>query len=119
MSLSRLLLGSAAGEEGLRSEEERVLAGRMEKLKEAKAEKLNITDFDAHIMQQVNREQNPAYSITTATDTRGDVVTHFQVNVQDEDEAALMKAIEGSRERTGKRHEVVGFLMLSHHSMSY
>jgi transposase len=125
------LIRTATGEDGMQGEEERVLAWRLERLEEAKAElkrrieeqqkgksekekrelkngeKINITDFDAHIMQQANWEQNPAYSITTATDTGADVVTHFQVNAHNDDESALMEAIEGSRERTGERHEVV------------
>ena len=109
------LIKTAAEKDGIQQEEARVLAGRLERLKEAKAElkrrieekkegegkaeKINITDFDAHIMQQANREQNPAYSITTTTDTGADVVTHFHVNAHNDDESALMKAIEGSRER--------------------
>jgi transposase len=125
------LIRTATAEEGIQEEEERILARRLERLKEAKAElkrrveerqkgktekekraqkntdRINITDFDAHIMQQANREQNPAYSITTATDTGADVVTHFQVNAHNDDESALMEAIEGSREKTGERHEVV------------
>lgn len=127
----RELIEVAAGDGSIQQEEERALTGRLERLEEAKevlkqrieekeagksekeaqvlkkTEKINITDFDAHIMQQANREQNPAYSITTATDTAADVVTHFQVNARDDDEAALMQAIEGSQESTGKKHEVV------------
>jgi transposase len=120
----RELIEAATGDDSIQREEERALAGRLERLQEAKAvlkqrieekgaqelkrtEKINITDFDAHIMQQANREQNPAYSITTATDTAADVITHFQVNGQDDDEAALFEAIEGSREGSGKRHKVV------------
>jgi transposase len=122
----------AATEDGtIHQEEERALAARMARLKEAKSvlkqrieekaegedpkekrklqkkEKINVTDFDAHIMQQANREQNPAYSITTATDTAADVITHFQVNARNDDEAALMDAIKGSRKATGQKHEVV------------
>jgi transposase len=122
----------AATEDGtIHQEEERALAARMARLKEAKSvlkqrieekaegedpkekrklqkkEKINVTDFDAHIMQQANREQNPAYSISTATDTAADVITHFQVNARNDDEAALMDAIKGSRKATGQKHEVV------------
>jgi len=127
----RELIKAATGDDSIQEEEEKALAGRMERLEEAKVvlkqrieekqagksdkeqqelkrtEKINITDFDAHIMQQANREQNPAYSITTATDTAADVITHFQVNGQDDDEAALMEAIEGSGESTGEKHKVV------------
>jgi transposase len=120
----RELIEAAAGDDSIQREEEKALAGRLERLEEAKAvlkqrieekgaqelkntEKINITDFDAHIMQQANREQNPSYSITTATDTAADVITHFQVNGQDDDEAALFEAIEGSRDSSGKKHKVV------------
>jgi hypothetical protein len=58
-------------------------------------------------MEQANREKNPAYSVTTSTDTGGDIVTHFQVNPEDNDEAALKGAIEGSRENIGERHRIV------------
>ena len=44
------------------------------------------------------RKDKHTYSITTTTDTGGDIITHFQVNAEDKDEAALMGAIEGSRE---------------------
>jgi transposase len=127
----RELIKAATGQEEMRAEEQRVLAVRLERLKEAKAElkrrieekkegktekgqqklekkeKINLTDFDAHIMQQANSERNTAYSITTTTDTKADVITHFQVNAQDNDGAALIEAIEGSRRRTGEGHEVV------------
>jgi len=127
----RELVKGATADESMRVEEEQALAGRLDRLKEAKEilkqriekekqgksekeiqqlqkkEKINITDFDARIMQQANREKNPAYSITTATDTGSDIITHFQVNAQDNDEAALMEAINGSQEKTGRKHEVV------------
>ncbi len=70
-------------------------------------EKVNITDPDAHIMQQANGERNPAFSITTTTDVGHDIVTHFQVNAEDNDAAALPKAIEGSRQNTGEKHREV------------
>ena len=118
----------AATDDSIQQEEEKALAGRLERLEEAKAvlkqrieekeavksgrelkrtEKINITDFDAHIMQQANREQNPAYSVTTATDTANDIITHFQVNPQDDDEAALLGSVEGSRENSGTKHKTV------------
>ena len=70
-------------------------------------EKVNITDPDAHIMQQANGEKNPAFSITTTTDVGHDIVTHFQVNAEDNDAAALTEAIEGSRQSTGEKHREV------------
>jgi transposase len=66
---------------------------------------VNITDPDAHIMQQANGEKNPAYSITTAADSKADIVAHFQVNAEDHDSEALQPAIAGSTEKTGKVHE--------------
>jgi transposase len=73
----------------------------------AKQEKINITDHDVHIMEQANGERNPAYSVTTTTDVGGDIVTHFQVNEQDNDSGALLGAVEGSRESSGERHAEV------------
>lgn len=70
-------------------------------------EKVNITDPAAHIMQQANGEKNPAFSLTTATDVGHDIVTHFQVNEEDNDPAALPEAIEGSRRNTGETHREV------------
>ena len=66
---------------------------------------VNITDPDAHIMQQANGEKNPAYSITTAGDSKEDVIAQFQVNTEDHNSAALKPAIAGSTEKTGKAHE--------------
>lgn len=66
---------------------------------------VNITDPDAHIMQQANGEKNPAYSVTTAADSKADIVAHFQVNPADYDSEALTPAIAGSAEKTGKTHE--------------
>jgi len=66
---------------------------------------VNITDPDAHIMQQANGEKNPAYSVTTAADCKADIVAHFQVNAEDHDSEALQPAIAGSTEKTGKAHE--------------
>lgn len=127
----RELIEAATGDDSMQEEEQKALARRLERLKEAKSvlksrikakaagkdckkredalevERINITDFDAHIMQQPNREQNPAYSVTTATDTANDIITHFQVNPQDDDGAALFGAIEGSEANTGSRHKVV------------
>ena len=70
-------------------------------------EKVNITDPDAHIMQQANGERNTAFSITTTTDVGHDIVTHFQVNAEHNDAAALPSAIEGSRQNTGEKHREV------------
>jgi transposase len=66
---------------------------------------INITDTDAHIMQQANGEKNPAYSVTTAADSKADIVAHFQVNAEDHDSKALRPAIAGSTEKTGKAHD--------------
>ena len=66
---------------------------------------VNITDPDAHIMQQANGEKNPAYSVTTAADSKADIVAHFQVNAEDHDSEALQPAIAGSTEKTGKAHD--------------
>lgn len=88
---------------------EEISAGKSEKEKKKveQKEKINVTDFDARIMGQANGEKNPAYSVTTSTDTGGDILTNFQVNPEDNDEAALKGAIEGSRENTGERHRIV------------
>lgn len=79
--------------------------GKAEELR--KKEKINITDFDAHIMEQANGERNPAYSVTTGTDEGNDIVVHYQVNEGDNDPAALDGVIDGSRETTRERHEEV------------
>lgn len=128
--LREILKGMTEGK-GVEEEEAQVLAMRMEGLEEAKAilaerikqksegksekesaaiedkEKVNLTDVDAHIMEQANGEKNPAYSVTTTIDTANDIVTHFQVNPEDNDSDVLLGAIDGSRETTGERHEVV------------
>jgi len=72
-----------------------------------KKQKINITDVDAHIMEQANGEKNPAYSITTTTDTKSDIITHFQVNPQDDDAEALRRSIDGSRLNAAEGHRVV------------
>jgi stress response protein YsnF len=66
---------------------------------------VNITDNDAQIMQQRNGEKNPAYSVTTTTDTKSDIITSFQINPGDNDSQALQPAIEGSFKNTGQFHE--------------
>jgi len=125
------ILATAQDAHGAEAEERRTIEGRVERVREAKKilrerlreksrqarenekqelvqkEKVNITDPDAHVMQQANGEKNPAYSITTTTDVANDIVTHFQVNAQDNDPAALGPAVEGSRENTGEKHEEV------------
>jgi ABC-2 type transport system ATP-binding protein/transposase len=93
-----------------------------EKKKELeKKEKINITDFDAHIMEQANGERNPSHSVTTGTDVGSDIIMDFQVNEGDNDPAALYPVIEGSRERTGERHEEVeadsGFASMNNYEM--
>jgi len=125
------ILDTAGDPQGAEAEERRALERRAEKVKEAKKilrdrvrekaqeasakekkellekEKVNITDPEAHVMQQANGEKNPAYSITTTTDVAHDIVTHIQVNEGDNDSAALGEAIEGSRQNTGEKHEEV------------
>jgi transposase len=118
------LIGAVGGNTEMVSQETQRLKGRAEKLQAAKKvlkqrieskhkqqggkkEKINITDVDAHIMEQANGEKNPAYSITTATDTRSDVITHFQVNSQDDDAEALRASIAGSRANATEDHRIV------------
>lgn len=72
-----------------------------------KKEKVNITDQDVQIMEQRNGEKNPSYGITTTTDAGNDVVTHFQMNQENNDAVVLIPAIEGSKEQIGKKHKVV------------
>jgi hypothetical protein len=55
-------------------------------------------------MQQANGEINPSYSISTTVDTKADIITHFQVNEEDNDNKALLPAIEGSKEKSGEKH---------------
>jgi len=125
------ILDAASDPQGAEAEERRTLERRVERVKEARQilndriqekareasekeklqlrekEKVNVTDPEAHVMQQANGERNPAYSITTTTDVANDIVTHIQVNAQDNDAAALLPAVEGSRQTTDERHEEV------------
>ena len=126
------ILDAAAGDpHGAEAEERRTLERRVERVKEAKQilreriqekareasekekqellekERVNVTDPDAHVMQQANGEKNPAYSITTTTDVAHDIVTHIQLNAQDNDAAALWPAVEGSRQTAGEKHQEV------------
>jgi len=117
------ILDTAGEAQGAEADERRALERRVEKVREAKKilrgrvrekarevsakEKVNITDPDAHVMQQGNGEKNPAYSITTTTDVANDIVTHIQVNGKDSDSAVLGGAIEGSRQNTGEKHDEV------------
>jgi hypothetical protein len=64
-----------------------------------------IPDPDAHIMQLANGEKNPACSVTTAADSKADIVAHFHVNAEDHDSDALQPALSGRVEKTGKAHE--------------
>jgi transposase len=125
------ILDTASDPHGAEAEERRTLERRVKRVKEAKQilhdrvqektreasekrmqelrekEKVNITDPDAHVMQQANGEKNPAYSITTTTDVANDIVTHIQVNAQHNDAAVLWPAVEGSRQNTGEKHREV------------
>lgn len=125
------ILEHAADEGTAEAEELRALSRRAQRLREAKGvllgrlkeksrelaqakrqqlvgkEKVNITDPQAHIMQQANGERNPAYSITTTTDVQHDIITHFQLNAEDNDSGALLQAIKGSQQNTGQKHQEV------------
>jgi transposase len=118
------LIGQVGGSDEMVSRETKKLRRREEKLERAKQilkkrteskrkqdrdkkDRINITDVDAHIMGQANGEKNPAYSITTATDTKSDIITHFQVNLRDKDVEALKSGIAGSRANTAGRHRIV------------
>jgi transposase len=101
----RLTQAGAELEERIKEKSEGKSEVQAEKIK--KTEKINVTDFDAHKMQQRNGEINPAYSTTIATDTKADIITNFQVNLQDNDEVALLPVVEGSLDRTGKKHDVI------------
>lgn len=70
-------------------------------------ERVNITDPSVTIMSQANGERNPMYAITTATDTRKDVISHFEVRGEYNDQAVLMPVIEGSVKTTGMMHKYV------------
>lgn len=118
-------------EEALQSAEKKTLAKRAEKLEEAKEilkkrveaksegkskkekekiknkEKINTTDFDCGLMQQGNGEINASYAITTATDSKNDIITHFQVNEENNDAEALIETVEGSSEKSGGGHKIV------------
>jgi transposase len=100
-------LEAAAGELERRIEEKS--EGRSEKYRDKveKKEKINLTDPQARTMQQRNGEKNPSYSVTTTTDTKSDIITHIQVNEEDNDGAALLPAIGGSETQSGKRHNLV------------
>lgn len=78
---------------------------RIEEIK--RTEKVNVTDSDANIMQQRNGEKNPAYSVTTTTDTRTDIITNIQINEKDNDVEALLPAIEGSIAICDTEHAVI------------
>jgi len=125
------LLASAGDDRKATEEEAEALRGRQEKLREArqelegrlaskgkelsegkqeelrKKEKINLTDFDARIMELANGERNPAYSVTTGTEAGSDIVVHYQVNEGDNDPAALPEVIAESQETTGEKHEEV------------
>lgn len=77
-----------------------ILKSRVENKPKGKGgkDRINITDMDARIMGQANGEKNAAYSITTATDTKRDSITHFQVNPRDDDPAGRLE-----REYRGKQ----------------
>jgi transposase len=75
------------------------------KEKVEKKEKINITDFDCLPVEQANGEKNPGYCVTTATDTKHDVITFFELN-ENNDVQVLPVVLEGSEENTGRAHEI-------------
>lgn len=100
-------------------EEELTLSKKLLKLQKAENElkkrveenkndnKINITDFDCKIVQQANGEKNPGYCVTTAVDTKHDIITHFQVDNKSNDAESLIPVIKGSEEKTGDKHKIV------------
>lgn len=80
-------------------------ASETEKIKEKT--KINITDFDAHKMQQANGEINPSYHITTAVDAQSDIMTYFKINEEDNDNKALLPVIEGSEKNCEQKHDKI------------
>ncbi len=94
----------------------KVLSKRINEAKEGKTESvknkiekettINITDNDAHKMQDRNGEINSKYSISMGVDTQSDVISSFQVNENDNDAAALLPIIQGARENTDDKHKL-------------
>jgi len=74
------------------------------KEKVEKKEKINITDFECLPVEQANGEKNPGYCVTTATDTKHDFITFFELN-ENNDAQVLPEVLEGSEENTGRAHE--------------
>lgn len=72
-----------------------------------KNERINITDNDCGLMQQANGEINSAFAVTMATDSANDFIVHVEVQDKPNDAEALIGAVSGSIEMTGKRHEVI------------
>ena len=83
--------------------------GKTEREREGieKKERINITDHDCGLMQQANGETNSAFAITMATDSANDFIVHVEVQDTPSDVEALIPAVQGSRDMTGERHEVV------------
>jgi transposase len=76
------------------------------KEKAEKKEKINITDFDCLPVEQANGEKNPGYCVTTATDTKHDFITFFDLN-ENNDAGVLPEVLKGSEENTGRAHATV------------
>lgn len=57
-------------------------------------------------MQQRNGEINPSYSTTIGVDTKSDIITCPNVNVSDNDNIALLPAIDKSEENSGQKHKI-------------
>lgn len=100
-------LEAAAGQLERRIEEKAKGKSERQQQKAEEKEKINLTDFQAHTMQQRNGEKNPSFSVTTSTDAKNDIITHFQVNDEDNDGAALLPAIGGSEQKSGRKHKLV------------
>ena len=104
LSLRKMALDATVRKREERISEKSKEKSEAEQEKIEEKEKINMTDHDAHIMQQRNGEKNPSYSITTATDTRNDILTAIQINESDNDVEALVPAMEQSEENTGEPH---------------
>ena len=98
---------TAAGELERRIEEKSKGKSENQRKKIDEKEKINLTDMAAHTMQQRNGEKNPSFSVTTSTDSKNDIITSIQVNKEDNDTEALLPAIAGSEERSGKKHKLI------------
>lgn len=84
---------------------EKILKERMQKNNQET--NINITDHDCKIVQQANGEKNTGYCITTAVDTKNDIITHFTIDSDSNDPKKLLPVIIGSREETNESHKTI------------